>query len=242
MGITPELPDGTPDSINVGAWERDPDPYNGNVWFGDDGRVSVLIARPFSEVWYSVVRDERVSNSRIEIARGSAEEGPTYDDVVEETVAWMETHDPREWEHPEVVEAVFDAPEGFVLDHYGLGTGQPYIRYSREDVPDQYRAMHLVVEGYSSTDNWTVTLAGMARTRRVGDGEVLWDPEKGTPLGSVLAQTQRFAAVLRTDPEVLTEADPGDLDGEALLADAPKPERPDQGQAELAHFGSDTGT
>lgn len=232
MGLTPEIPDDTPHE--VGGWTLDPEPYNGLPWFGDDRRVSVLVREGVSDSIFAKVRDERVSGSYQYIFDESGRDF-TLADGIERAVEWMKQHDPSEWQHPRVEPSVFEVPDGYSLSHYGFGEQTVYIRYERESYPEPLRVLRIRVDGYDGTDNWTVEIARHPITR--GHGEVIWDPEKGTSLGKVLARARRVAAAIKTDPSVVTEPDYQDLEIDEILENAPTPSQPETGQTELAHFG-----
>ncbi|ERJ07444.1 hypothetical protein HLRTI_000486 [Halorhabdus tiamatea SARL4B] len=232
MGITPELPEGTPHE--VGGWSFDPEPYNGAAWFGDDRRVSVAVFTSLDDTAFAKVFDERVSGGYTYILGEDPEQEIDLDEAFEKGVSWMKTHDPENWHHPRVDPAVFDVPDGYDLAHYGLGQREVTIRYALRDFPDELRAMKVRINGFDSTDNWTVEINRTPIT--VGHGEEIWKPEKGTPLSKVLTRVRRFAAAIREDPSLVTEPDRREIDGEDLLENGPTPSRPQNGQTELFHY------
>lgn len=236
MGRTPEIPDGTPH--NIGGWSLDPEPYNGLPWFGDDRRVSVLVRESLSGSAFAKVRDERVSGSTCYVVGEDTQEALSFEEAVERAVEWMGQHDPAEWKHPRVEPAAFDVPEGYEFRIYSLGERTTSIRYRIEDEPEALNHVTLHIEGYDSTDNWTVEIARHPIT--TGHGEEIWEPEKGTPLVKVLTRARRLAAAIRADPSTVTEPDVREINAESLLEDAPRPSRPQTGQTELMHYGGES--
>jgi len=236
MGSTPEIPHGTP--REVGGWSLDPEPYNGLPWFGDDRRVSVLVREPLSGSAFAKARDERVSGSTCYVVGEDTQEELSFGEAVKQAVDWMEQHDPAEWEHPRVEPAAFDVPAGYELSIYGLGERTTSIRYRLKDEPDPLNHVTLRIEGYGSTDNWTVEIARHPITK--GHGEEIWEPEKGTPLVKVITRVRRIAAAIRSDPSTVTEPDVRGIDAGSLLKDAPIPSQPQTGQTELMHYGGES--
>lgn len=226
MGITPDLPEWVPHEI--GGWTHEPEPYNGAAWFGDDHRVSVLVREGMGDP-FATVRDERVSHSRTYIIESEDNDDlETFEDVLEAAVEWMEDTDPSQWAHPDVDEAVFDVPEGFTLDIYSIGR-KASIRYAIDDVPADLRGVTIRINGYPSTDNWTLALARPTITQ--GHEEELVDAEKGTPLVEMLAKAHRLATALRSNPPALTGAEYGELTYASLVGT----------KAEKVHPGSHAG-
>jgi len=226
-----------PDSIprEIGGWTHDPDPYNGRAWFGDRGRVSVLVSSGVGGSAYAKVRDERVSGSYVFIT-GEGEE-LSFEEALEIAVDWMETHRPEEWTHPRIEPAVFDVPEGFELDHYGLGRQQVTVRYSAMAVPEHLYQLNIKITGYDSTDNWTLSIERHPKTH--GHEEDLWDPEKGTTFLEVLTRTRRLCGAVRQHPTAVTQQENGELDLEGLLSASPVPDPPEAGQHEIFHYVGD---
>lgn len=231
MGRTPDLPDGTPE--HVGGWSFDPEPYNGAAWFGDDRRVSVLVRTSLDDTAFAKVFDERVSGGYTYILGQESDQELTLEEALEKAIEWMEEHDPTEWAHPRVEPAVFDRPDGYDLAHYGIGSRKVTIRYALHDVPDELFHMKLRVNGYDSTDNWTVEVARHPIT--AGHGEAIWEPETGTSLIEVLARVRQFAAAIRDDPSLVTDPDRKAIDAEDLVDTGPAPTQPKRGQTDLSH-------
>ncbi|WP_135666585.1 hypothetical protein [Halorhabdus rudnickae] len=234
MGVTPDIPDGTPHEVN--GWTLDPEPYNGLPWFGDDGRVSVLVSASISGNVYAKVNDERASGA-YEYLLGDGDESYSLERAVSEVVGWMERNDPEEWHHPRLEPSAFDIPEGYSLDIYSLGKQKTSIRYELDDCPEAVRVVRIRIEGYDSTDNWTVEINRTPITR--GHGEEIWDPEKGTDLLDVLARVRRVATAIEANPSTVTVPDRGELDIEQFTSNAPTPSQPSSGQMELGHFGGE---
>jgi hypothetical protein len=174
----PPLPDGYDFPERVNDWQFDPDSsYNGHAWYGPDRERSVVVFAGLGSA-NAKVHDERVSGSGSYVELASVE----YDrddrreavaEMVEQAVAWMQETAPEEWSHPEVNEAVFDAPPGYEFDGYSRGHRETFVYYRRKGAsprkrlagagsPDEATAEtypYLVVQMWQGSGNASVDLA-----------------------------------------------------------------------------------
>lgn len=177
MGRTPQLPPGTPTAVN--GWHYDPDPYNGNAWFGPTRDTAVFVY-PVSisnetTIW---LKDERVSGvNHVELVRTS------YEHAVEIAVRWMRTTRPDEWAHPLVCDAAFHPPDGWTLERYQLGRRRDTIRYVREETPPDCLKQVLQLQGYRSTGNYEFGVVEIPTERAAHVGDLL---DQQVPDGSNL--------------------------------------------------------
>lgn len=155
-----ELDAAYPDRVN--GWTFRPDaPYNGDVWIGDDGRVSLLVRDGVIGAPSAVVIDERLNHGHEYLFGQPDADGPplTPKAALKRAHAWMCEHPPGAWQHPRIHEAAFDAPEGFELDRYELTTRQQRIHYHEREPPADLKLRGVYVEGYDSSGNFSVELA-----------------------------------------------------------------------------------
>jgi hypothetical protein len=189
MGHTPLLPDATPHNVN--DWEYDPDPYNGNAWFGPSRDTAVFVypiaVSNETALW---VKDERVSGyNHVELLRSS------YDHTVDLAVDWMTQTHPHDWQHRHVCTDAFTPPTGWTLERYILGSRRDTITYSREQPPENCRKQVLQIQGYRSTGNYEFGVVEVP-TERAGHTEDVVDETvpKGSSLEVALAMAFEHAS------------------------------------------------
>ena len=181
MPVRPQLPDAyvLPDSVN--GWRYDDEAsWNAHVWMAPDAPQSVAVFDHLGQVAVKVI-DDRVQGfcNHVTLTEIDTEHtaGPSPEIVqgIEEAAAWMEATAPGTWTHPDVVEAVFDAPSGYDLKHYYLEQREVIIYYHRQGAPDGTRLTgagtsdtlnptpetypYLVVKAWRGSGNATVALA-----------------------------------------------------------------------------------
>lgn len=132
----PTLPDGCELPAAVNGWLYDPeDRSNGLVFRSRDHDCSLGIFDTLSAVSVRVT-DDRVdgfaSNQELERIEYDGDETEALQSGVAVAREWMRETDPAEWSHPEVCEAVFDAPAGYSLDRYYLEQRETIVYYRRE--------------------------------------------------------------------------------------------------------------
>ncbi|WP_455448204.1 hypothetical protein [Natrinema thermotolerans] len=145
MPAKPPLPDGyeLPESVN--GWQHDPESSkNAHVWTGPEGTASVGVFESVGDEVYAKVVDPRAGAGeelfRLAYDPGDAT-GAAYTDAirgavregVERAREWMRSTAPSEWSHPDVCEAVFDAPAGYTLERYFHGNRESIVYYRRTD-------------------------------------------------------------------------------------------------------------
>lgn len=199
MVTKPPLPDDYDLPEQVGRWVHAPDSNrNAHVWSAPDVPVSLGVFSFLTEYVAIKVFDDRVDGfeNNATVERHPHDERPEAEQVAEmldHAVTWMNHHDPTEWSHPGVVEAVFDPPVGYVLDRYYLEQRRASIYYRREDTesmvgmgqqalsvdtptPDTHR--YLLVQVWRGSGNATVSLAPWLRAHDHELHEVVTTPEE----------------------------------------------------------------
>jgi hypothetical protein len=140
---------------------------------GTDAAPELLLVRPGAELPQPLAP---VPCRAVDLA--AAGDGDRSSDVVrsiKQAVEWMEATPPGTWTHPDVDEAVFDAPPGYELTHYYLERREVIIYYHREGAPEGHRLAgvgkpiddevtpdsfpYLVVKAWRGSGNATVALA-----------------------------------------------------------------------------------
>lgn len=197
----PPLPDDESLPEAVGAWTHAPESNrNGHVWTNEDEQVSVgVFSSCFSEEVRVTVFDDRVDGfcNNVEPVRQSySDTDKTKAEAtawaVERAVEWMKRHSPERWSHPDVEEAVFDPPVGYVLERYYIEQRQQIVCYRREDeasavslsgrVPDTDPSIqtrdYLYVESWRGSGNTTVSVAPYLRAEDKNKHEVVETPEE----------------------------------------------------------------
>lgn len=197
MVAKPPLPDGYDLPARVNDWVHDPDSNrNGHVWTAADPAVkrSVGVFCHLDAARVAVF-DDRVDGfcNKVEPVRrdladiGAVDASEARDPqavkadaaawAVDRAGAWMEWHAAAEWDHPDVTEAVFDAPPGYVLDRYFLESREVIVAYRRDDADsDVYMGQrppetepcietrpYLVVHEWRGSGNASVALAPWLR-------------------------------------------------------------------------------
>jgi len=190
VGRTPTLPPETPSTLN--GWAYDPEPYNGNAWFGPQRQTAVFVypvaISNETALW---LKDERLSGiNHVELLRSS------YDHAVGMAVEWMQCNAPANWSHPRACEAVFDLPSGWSFERHTVGARQDTIRYRRDDPPDDCRAQLLQVQGYRSTGNFEFGIVERPTERRAHVEDLL---DNDVPEDSSLDVALAMAFDLATD-------------------------------------------
>lgn len=171
----PPLPDDYDLPGVVNGWTPDPGSNrNGHVWTAAEHDVSVAVFAHVGAVRVAVF-DDRVTGFGSKVEPYDDEAPDDRDalagavvDGIKHAVAWMRDHRPGEWSHPDVNEAVFDAPEGYVLDRYYLEQRDAEIYYRLEDAEskvegfdtrDPQRDPYLYVQTWLGSGNSTVATA-----------------------------------------------------------------------------------
>lgn len=140
MPARPKLPDGYDLPTDVNGWTHDPESgRNAHVWTCDEEDVSLGVFNTLGTAKVKVF-DDRVNGFQSGVTLREVEIDEQYTEAERETVAdvleygleWMERTEPSEWSHPDVEEAVFDAPAGYRLDRYFLEARDTTIYYRRE--------------------------------------------------------------------------------------------------------------
>lgn len=166
----------------VNGWRYDAEaPTNGHAWYDAARETSVAVRSPLGDRVTVDVRDERVSGSGArevlsKLDCSSREKrADTVADGVEYAREWMAATAPGEWSHPDVSEAVFDAPGGYALAECYVESRETTVYYERADVdpaetaveargcsPEEYtreNCAYLYVHVYNGSGNATVALA-----------------------------------------------------------------------------------
>lgn len=224
MGRPLRLPDDfdAPDAVN--GWRFDPEPYNGRAWRGPDDAKTVAVIAHLGTA-RAVVIDERASGfeNRVEIASTSYETAAPEDSdpyageraagaaMVEQAVAWMQETPPDAWTHPDVNEAVFDAPPGYDLAAYYLESRTTTVYYRRRDAdpakrlagagePDAYTPAtcpYLYVHVWTGSGEATVALAPWEHAHGPGSKhpeiEPVVEPPAECGLDVALAMARQWA-------------------------------------------------
>ncbi|AEH39515.1 hypothetical protein [Halopiger xanaduensis] len=170
----PEIPDACelPCAINGWLYDTD-DTSNGHVWRSSEHDCSIGVFDTIGSVAVRVT-DDRVSG----FASNITLERIDYDDdrdaaLVDGFAAaceWMTETDPDAWSHPDVCEAVFDAPPGYALETYYLENREAIVYYRdlafdgdrpTRRVPDEYsreNCPYLYVHEWRGSGSATVAL------------------------------------------------------------------------------------
>lgn len=181
MPVRPPLPDTFSLPSIVNGWVyNDEASWNAHVWTAPNTPESLAVFDHHGRVTVRAI-DDRVQGfeNRVTVATVEATtDGDRSLDVVrgiQEAVEWMESTPPGTWTHPDVNEAVFDAPPGYELTHYYLENREVIIYYHRkgahegcrlggngapdisEVAPETYP--YLVVKAWRGSGNASVTLA-----------------------------------------------------------------------------------
>lgn len=190
MVTKPPLPDGYELPASINGWHHDPESNkNGHAWYSADGETAVAVFSGFESV-RAVVSDERCDG----LGRGQRVYEREYEndtdgrererlerqavvDGIDAAREWMHETEPEEWAHPDVCEAVFDAPIGYELEYYFLEDRESTVYYRREDAEkvSRFAGMHepetytretcpyLYVHQWNGSGNATVALAPWLR-------------------------------------------------------------------------------
>lgn len=212
MPNRPQLPDGYDRPEAVGDWQYDPESgKNGHVWTSDED-VTVGVFNSVNRVRVAVF-DDRVDGfeNNVEPYSEPVPEDCPRSDVADRVAAgvdaaidWMEQQAPGEWEHPAVVEAVFDPPAGCVLDRYYLESREHIVYYRQEGTESDVKVAggrrlesdpsldtrrYLYVQAWRGSGNATVALAPWLRAHDHEMHEVLEPPEEcGLEVAVMLAR------------------------------------------------------
>jgi hypothetical protein len=202
MSAKPRLPDGVELPTEVNGWTHDPDSgKNAHVWVSDDETASVGVFSSLGRV-YAKVFDERVNGLENGVRLTAVDlddddqftetERQTVADVLDEAIAWMREHAPAEWEHPDVNEAVFDAPPGYELEvcyleqrdttvyYHRADAGEAAQRDDDGDLPEPTPETHpyLVIHTWNGSGNSEISLAPWTRAHDHQMTEVVETPEE----------------------------------------------------------------
>jgi hypothetical protein len=175
----------------VNGWRHDPESNkNGHIWSAPDSAATVGVFGSAGEIEVRV-SDDRVSGFARTITVHSESYEHTHDyyqpadpdaptativEVIEAATRWMQRHDPP-WRHPDVEEAAFDPPVGYVLDRYYLEQREHIVCYRKPDTesdvgmgglppetdPTIETRKYLYVEAWRGSGNATVSLAPWLR-------------------------------------------------------------------------------
>ncbi|WP_049909950.1 hypothetical protein [Natrinema gari] len=175
----PSTPDGYELPAAVNGWLYDPDDRsNGLVFRSREHDCSVGIFDTLSAVSVRVT-DSRVDGfaSNIELERREYDRDDRDDALagaLDAAREWMDDTDPSAWSHPDVCEAVFDAPAGYTLETYYLENRESIVYYRRDDAdagteidvrgegPEaltRENAPYLYIHQWNGSGNATVALA-----------------------------------------------------------------------------------
>jgi len=147
MTAKPPLPDGYELPTAVNGWVHAPaSNKNGHIWMAPDDTASVgvygfggdLYVKLLDERVTGFGRADRVYDTRYDHEKDHIQpadpDALTTDVVecVEAAIDWMNRNEPP-WRHPDVEDAVFDPPAGYVLDRYYLEARQHVVYYRRQD-------------------------------------------------------------------------------------------------------------
>lgn len=220
MGHRLRLPDAFEVPTQVNGWTRDPEPYNGEAWFGPDREQSVVAFNSLETV-YAEVRDERCSGfetgERIferELEQPETETVPEMRErvrsanaaLVEDLAAWMRANPPGQWSRTRVREAVFEAPVGYELADYYIESRQSRVVYHRvgAEAPSRLAGIgkpetvdpetfpYLVVEVWAGSGNATVALAPWRHAHDHEMQEVVETPDE-CGLDIALSMARQYA-------------------------------------------------
>lgn len=211
MSVSLLLPENFEYPERVNRWRFDADSsYNGHAWYGPDRERSVVVFSGLGSA-NAKVHDERVSGSGsyVELARTEYDRDDWREavaEMVEQAVAWMQETAPEEWSHPEVNEAVFDAPPGYELDGYSRGHRETFVYYRREGAPPRRRVAgagrpdeataetypYLVVQMWQGSGNASVDLAPW-RYEHDHERETVVEPPEECSLDVALAAARDYA-------------------------------------------------
>lgn len=207
MGMTPALPDGEEIPARVDEWTFDPDVYNGIAWLDESRETSVVVFEHIGTVQVKVI-DERAGGflNGVELYRDEDvdDRAAAVLEGLEVAVAWMRAHEPREWAHPDVDEAVFDAPDGYELDAYYLEARETIVLYRRVDVDELERPRrpdaewlraempYLWIRTWNGSGNSDVEVAPWPRSHE-HERVALCDRIEGRGLAVAVARAKEFA-------------------------------------------------
>jgi len=144
MSYKQPLPDDKQIPERVNGWVYDPDhSRNGYTWVGEDAERSVTAFRSVASA-RTKAYDDRASGfeNNVEVAAKPDAELNYMSDkeavwwAIKQAVDWMEHHHPTEWEHPDIVPAVFDAPPGFELAKYWMESRDQTVVYRQTNGKD----------------------------------------------------------------------------------------------------------
>lgn len=194
MGREPKLPDDFEIPSTINGWEYDPEgSHNGVTFVSADGTYSAVACNTMDSL-YATVYDERcdarekvVKPRDIEIPDGAdyeltdqivREENAS---IVEDTIAWMESTAPDEYDNARVNERVFDPPVGYELECYYLEGRKTEIYYKRVGAetdsrrgllsPEEYdldNCPYLYIHLWNGSGNATIALAPWTRAHGPG--------------------------------------------------------------------------
>lgn len=220
MGRGLRTPDEFEIPTEINEWEHDPEPYNGEAWFGPDREQSVVAFNHFGSITGCLI-DERCSGMENkvrfvdrEIKKPddlSVEESRTQDRranarLVKEVVDWMRRHRPGEVANPRVNEAVFDAPVGYELASYRINQRDTMVVYRRREAEEADRLAgvgepdcvspdsfpYLVIETWAGSGNSTVSLSPLKGAHDHEMAEIVETPE-GCGIEVAVAMAHQWA-------------------------------------------------
>lgn len=198
MTHQPPLPEDYELPAEVNDWHHDTETgKNGHVWFSTDGQASVGVFATLDEV-HAKICDERAYGFErtVEVYREPDREATDRDNLpervahgVDRAVEWMQSTAPSEWSHPDVCEAVFDAPPGYELARYYMETRYTTVYYRRDDVEKRVRLAgagepeeftvdtcpYLYIHVWNGSGSATIGLAPWLRAH--GPGSKHWEIE-----------------------------------------------------------------
>lgn len=229
MPAKPPLPDDYELPAAVNGWYHDPESNrNGHVWTAADAPKSVGVFCSMGDEVRVHVFDDRVDGfqNKTDICR-LAVDGPepaAVADGIDRAIAWMRSSAPAEWSHPDVCEAVFDAPVGYSLERYYLENRETTVYYRRDGAEKQVgidvrcdgadaltadEAPYLYIHVWNGSGSATVAIAPWLRAH--GPGSKHWDVREiaETPEDcglEVAVSVARQWALERTDEAIDTDA------------------------------------
>lgn len=200
MVSKPPLPEDYDIPSEVNGWVHSPESNkNGHIWTSESAERSVGVFFGVSGSVRVAVFDDRIGGfcNKIQPVERHLDDNETDAEAtawaIERAVAWMEHHDPENWTHPHVEEAVFDPPAGFVLDRYYLEEREHIVCYRQADAETavsisgdcdldteanlETRA-YLYVEAWRGSGNATISLAPWLRAHDHEKHEVVEPPEE----------------------------------------------------------------
>ncbi|ELY73265.1 hypothetical protein [Natrinema pallidum] len=226
----PALPADYELSLSIDGWQYDADDSsNGHVWRSDEHECSVGVYDNIGSISVRVTDDRVDGFASYEELERIDYDRDRRDGVLLEGIdaarGWMGETDPAAWAHPEVCEAVFDAPVGYTLETYYHENREAIVYYRREGADDgvdidvrgsdgpeglsHANAPYLYVHEWRGSGNATVALAPWTEAHGPGSKHPDITPVVETPsecgLEVAVTMARRWAREY-ADKEIDTDA------------------------------------